>query len=173
MAHAQNDNNVKTLNNVVIQLRHDTAANWEESDYGIKPGEMAIADDSGIIKIGKARPEIDETKNGSAQFYYTWAELAAINGRGYGSFYDEISVVQENSNAEELLKTLETPFYITSSGGGSSESSIAYTPVSRMGLSIAATTSGEEAAIKSLTPSMYFKIDEPVEEESEEQNSEP
>lgn len=42
----------KTLNNVRIQLRNDTAANWQNSTVVLLPGEFAVENDTGLFKIG-------------------------------------------------------------------------------------------------------------------------
>ena len=42
----------RTLNNVRIQLRNDTAANWQNSTVVLLPGEFAVENDTGLFKIG-------------------------------------------------------------------------------------------------------------------------
>lgn len=42
----------KTLNNVRIQLRNDTSANWEQSTVVLLQGEFAVENDTGLFKIG-------------------------------------------------------------------------------------------------------------------------
>lgn len=42
----------KTLNNVVIQLRNDTQANWESSNYVLAVGELGLDTTRNVIKIG-------------------------------------------------------------------------------------------------------------------------
>ena len=45
----------KKLNNVRIQLRYDTIANWEASNVVLLAGEMAVASRTGttpIIRVG-------------------------------------------------------------------------------------------------------------------------
>ena len=56
-------NDVKTIV-TRIQLKNDTAANWEKSGLVLKQGEFAYASDTGYIKIG------DGSK--------TWAQLSGI-----------------------------------------------------------------------------------------------
>lgn len=43
---------MSTLNNVRIQLRNDTAANWQNSTVLLLPGEFAVENDTGLFKIG-------------------------------------------------------------------------------------------------------------------------
>lgn len=42
----------RTLNNVRIQLRNDTAASWQNSTVVLLPGEFAVENDTGLFKIG-------------------------------------------------------------------------------------------------------------------------
>ena len=52
MAYQTGSPNIKTLNNVVIQLRNDTAANWAASSYVLARGELGLDTTNSVIKIG-------------------------------------------------------------------------------------------------------------------------
>lgn len=52
----------KTLNNVRIQLRNDTAANWQNSTVVLLPGEFAVENDTGLFKIGNGTDVFKDLK---------------------------------------------------------------------------------------------------------------
>lgn len=52
----------KTLNNVRIQLRNDTAVNWQNSTVVLLPGEFAIENDTGLFKIGNGTDVFKDLK---------------------------------------------------------------------------------------------------------------
>lgn len=51
-----------TLNNVRIQLRNDTAANWQNSTVVLLPGEFAVENDTGLFKIGNGTDVFKDLK---------------------------------------------------------------------------------------------------------------
>ena len=67
MAYKTGEPNVKTLNNVVIQLRNDTMANWNNSTYTLAAGELALAIDSesrsSVIRVGDGVHKFSELEN--------------------------------------------------------------------------------------------------------------
>ena len=52
----------RTLNNVRIQLRNDTAANWQNSTVVLLPGEFAVENDTGLFKIGNGTDVFKDLK---------------------------------------------------------------------------------------------------------------
>ena len=52
----------KTLNNVRIQLRNDTAANWQNSTVVLLQGEFAVENDTGLFKIGNGTDVFKDLK---------------------------------------------------------------------------------------------------------------
>ena len=52
----------KTLTNVRIQLRNDTAVNWQNSTVVLLPGEFAIENDTGLFKIGNGTDVFKDLK---------------------------------------------------------------------------------------------------------------
>lgn len=52
----------KTLNNVRIQLRNDTAVNWQNSTVVLLPGEFAVENDTGLFKIGNGTDVFKDLK---------------------------------------------------------------------------------------------------------------
>lgn len=52
----------RTLNNVRIQLRNDTAANWQNSTVVPLPGEFAVENDTGLFKIGNGTDVFKDLK---------------------------------------------------------------------------------------------------------------
>ena len=52
----------RTLNNVRIQLRNDTAANWQNSTVVLLPGEFAVENDTGLFKIGNGTDVFQDLK---------------------------------------------------------------------------------------------------------------
>lgn len=52
----------RTLNNVKIQLRNDTAANWQNSTVVLLPGEFAVENDTGLFKIGNGTDVFKDLK---------------------------------------------------------------------------------------------------------------
>lgn len=53
---------MSTLNNVRIQLRNDTAANWQNSTVLLLPGEFAVENDTGLFKIGNGTDVFKDLK---------------------------------------------------------------------------------------------------------------
>lgn len=53
---------MSTLNNVRIQLRNDTAANWQNSTVVLLPGEFAVENDTGLFKIGNGTDVFKDLK---------------------------------------------------------------------------------------------------------------
>ena len=93
----------KTLNNVRIQLRNDTAANWQNSTVVLLPGEFAVENDTGLFKIG----------NGAT----AWKELAyagadetviksIINANRDACTYVDLTEGQEDADG---LATITSP----------------------------------------------------------------
>lgn len=52
----------KTLNNVRIQLRNDTAENWQNSTVVLLQGEFAVENDTGLFKIGNGTDVFKDLK---------------------------------------------------------------------------------------------------------------
>lgn len=52
----------RTLNNVRIQLRNDTATNWQNSTVVLLPGEFAVENDTGLFKIGNGTDVFKDLK---------------------------------------------------------------------------------------------------------------
>lgn len=52
----------RTLNNVRIQLRNDTAASWQNSTVVLLPGEFAVENDTGLFKIGNGTDVFKDLK---------------------------------------------------------------------------------------------------------------
>ena len=52
----------RTLNNVRIQLRNDTSANWQNSTVVLLPGEFAVENDTGLFKIGNGTDVFKDLK---------------------------------------------------------------------------------------------------------------
>lgn len=52
----------RALNNVRIQLRNDTAANWQNSTVVLLPGEFAVENDTGLFKIGNGTDVFKDLK---------------------------------------------------------------------------------------------------------------
>ena len=52
----------RTLNNVIIQLRNDTATNWQNSTVVLLPGEFAVENDTGLFKIGNGTDVFKDLK---------------------------------------------------------------------------------------------------------------
>lgn len=52
----------RTLNNVRIQLRNDTSADWQNSTVVLLPGEFAVENDTGLFKIGNGTDVFKDLK---------------------------------------------------------------------------------------------------------------
>ena len=52
----------RTLNNVRIQLRNDTAENWQNSTVVLLQGEFAVENDTGLFKIGNGTDVFKDLK---------------------------------------------------------------------------------------------------------------
>ena len=50
------------FNNVRIQLKNDTAANWKNSTLVLLPGEFAVENDTGLFKIGNGTNVFNDLK---------------------------------------------------------------------------------------------------------------
>ena len=82
MAYKTGEPNVKTLNNVVIKLRNDTAANWASSAYVLAKGELGLDTTNSVIRIGDGVNTFSNLPNATAVIAEASAYDATTNTGG-------------------------------------------------------------------------------------------
>ena len=93
----------KKLNNVRIQLRYDTIANWEASNVVLLAGEMAVASRTGttpIIRVGDGVHTWSELPNGGSDIVE--ADTYTAQNGGKDRTHGAIKVNGENIQTFEL-----------------------------------------------------------------------
>lgn len=96
--------------NAILQVRHDTHANWEISTLILADGEMAYTTDTHILKVG------DGTK--------TWSELQIVSGLPAGGGDNYVLVKASNAdfdvewspNIPVTSATVDSLYFNTSAG---------------------------------------------------------
>lgn len=84
-----------TLNNVRIQLRNDTAANWAKSTVVLLAGEFAVENDTGLFKIG----------NGTDVFSaLPYANNAAEVAQEFNALKDKIGEIPDDKTIIEMIQ---------------------------------------------------------------------
>lgn len=85
-----------TLNNVRIQLRNDTAANWAKSTVVLLVGEFAVENDTGLFKIG----------NGTDVFSaLPYANNAAEVAQEFNALKDKIGEIPDDKTIIEMIQS--------------------------------------------------------------------
>lgn len=89
----------KTLNNVRIQLRNDTAANWQNSTVVLLPGEFAVENDTGLFKIGNGTDVFKDLK---------YANKAGETSRELENLKAQIGDIPEGKTIIEMIEAANT-----------------------------------------------------------------
>lgn len=92
MAYATGNKAIKTLNNVVIQLRNDTADNWGSSTYVLAQGELGLDRTNSVIKIGDGTHTFSELPNAGSVISAASAYDADTNPGGKDRTHGGIKV---------------------------------------------------------------------------------
>ena len=108
MARNAENANVKTLKNVVIQLRNDTAANWASSTYVLAQGELGLDRTNNVIKIGDGTHTFGELPNAGSVIAEASAYDADTNPGGKDAEHGGIKVNGTDINVYNLLAASTT-----------------------------------------------------------------
>ena len=93
----------KTLQNVVIQLRNDTAANWGSSAYILKKGELGLDTTNNVIKIGDGTSAWSALPNAGSVIAEASAYDATTNPGGKDAEHGGLKVNGTDINVFTLL----------------------------------------------------------------------
>lgn len=89
----------KTLNNVRIQLRNDTAENWQNSTVVLLPGEFAVENDTGLFKIGNGTDVFKDLK---------YANKAGETSQELENLKAQIGDIPEGKTIIEMIEAANT-----------------------------------------------------------------
>lgn len=89
----------RTLNNVRIQLRNDTAANWQNSTVVLLPGEFAVENDTGLFKIGNGTDVFKNLK---------YANKAGETSQELENLKTQIGDIPEGKTIIEMIEAANT-----------------------------------------------------------------
>ena len=89
----------RTLNNVRIQLRNDTAANWQNSTVVLLPGEFAVENDTGLFKIGNGTDVFKDLK---------YANKAGETSQELEDLKAQIGDIPEGKTIIEMIEAANT-----------------------------------------------------------------
>lgn len=103
MAYKTGDVSIKTLNNVVIQLRNDTATNWAGSNYVLAQGELGLDLTNNVIKIGNGTDTWTNLPNAGSVIQHASAYDEDTNPGGIDAEHGGIKVNGTDINVYTLL----------------------------------------------------------------------
>lgn len=89
----------KTLNNVRIQLRNDTAENWQNSTVVLLQGEFAVENDTGLFKIGNGTDVFKDLK---------YANKAGETSQELENLKAQIGDIPEGKTIIEMIEAANT-----------------------------------------------------------------
>lgn len=89
----------RTFNNVRIQLRNDTAANWQNSTVVLLPGEFAVENDTGLFKIGNGTDVFKDLK---------YANKAGETSQELENLKAQIGDIPEGKTIIEMIEAANT-----------------------------------------------------------------
>lgn len=94
----------RTLNNVRIQLRNDTAANWQNSTVVLLPGEFAVENDTNKFKIGDGVTAWDELGYAGADETQINSLIAAAEDN-----FTEVVPNDSETDAQAIARVITAP----------------------------------------------------------------